>query len=400
MIPNRIANPRSTMPAFCAPAALSRSLASKKTRCPRRTPPHLRRGTTIRAAVPPPGSTPDDASRLLRGYIQRLQNREDLAGEAGFAAGLLVDGVKAGTVSDAEAGAFLALQPPTAASSAALSSLAAELRARMIPADIPGTLLDIVGTGGDGFNTVNISTAAAIVAAGAGCRVAKFGNRSASSQSGSADVVEALGVSLDTDPAACIEQAGLAFLFARQHHPALGALAGPRRALGLRTVFNLLGPLVHPVPARRVVLGVYAPELVPRIAGALAALGIEHALVVHCAGLDELCPAGDAVVAEVRDGKVIGGVETLDTRIAGITRCTVKDLVGGDAEHNAGRIRGVFAGEKGPVADAIALNAGAGCFVYGLEETLEAGVRRAQRAIANGDAARALERWVAASKPR
>lgn len=384
------------MSAFCPPSPLAPSFPTTK-RCSRRAS-HPRQRATPCARAPPASTPPDDTRRLLRGYIQRLQKREDLGSEAGPAAGLLVDGLQSGLVSSAEAGAFLALQPPSGASSASLSSLASELRSRMLASAIPGRLLDIVGTGGDGFNTVNISTAAAIVAAGAGCRVAKFGNRSASSASGSADVVEALGVSLDSDARACIDAAGISFLFARQHHPALGVVADARRSLGIRTVFNLLGPLVHPVPARRVVLGVYAAELVPRIAGALAKLGAEHALVVHCGGLDELCPADDAVVAHVRDGRVVGEVERLDTRIAGIERCTVDDLVGGDAEHNAARIRDVFAGEKGPVADAIALNAGAGCYVYGLEETIEAGVRRAQRAIEEGMASRALERWVAASK--
>lgn len=337
----------------------------------------------------------------IRTCIERLQEGEDLGDEAGAMISALVDGLASGAVPEAQAGGLLALMPPGRVSASALSSIAAMLRGRMRVAQLDGDLLDIVGTGGDGRNTVNISTAAAIVAAGAGCRVAKSGNRSASSMSGSADVLEALGVSLgagdDALLAKCLDAADIAFLFARNHHPALAAVAGARKALAVRTVFNVLGPLVHPVPARRVVLGVYSPELVAPMARALANLGTERALVVHCAGLDELCPAADAVTMSVCDGRVVSDVTSLPTTVAGIHRSTVEDLVGGDAAENAAVIRDVLNGKQGPVTDAILLNAGAGCMVYGLDDTLEDGVLRARGAIKSGAAAATLQKWVEAS---
>ena len=339
----------------------------------------------------------------VRPYLDRLQLGEDLGVDAGVAVSTLVDGLGAGTVSDAQAGGMLALMPPSGVSSTAISSIAAMLRGRMRRAALDGPLLDIVGTGGDGLNTVNISTAAAIVAAAAGARVAKSGNRSASSKSGSADVLEALGVNLGDgdDDLLCrsMDRAGVCFLFARNHHPALKAVASVRKSLGTRTVFNVLGPLVHPVPAGRVLLGVYDEALVEPIARALAALDTESGMVVHCAGLDEIAPIDDAAVMYVRDGRVVSdGVERLSTNIGGVRRCAVSDLVGGDAAHNASVIRGVFEGDQSPITDAILLNAAAGCMVYGLEGTLEDGVNRARRAIETGAAADTLRNWAEATQ--
>lgn len=351
--------------------------------------------------VPTTAKSSRTTIKPIREYVQRLQAGEDLGESAGDMVSTLVDGLAGGEVPSALAGGVLALLPPERVSSVALSSIASMLRGRMRTAKLDGDLLDIVGTGGDGLNTVNISTAAAIVAAGAGCRVAKSGNRSASSKSGSADVLEALGVSLgDGDDELlqrCLEDASIAFLFARNHHPALGAVAAARKEYGCRTVFNVLGPLVHPVPAQRVVLGVYSPALVAPIANALAQLGTQRAMVVHCAGLDELSPVSDALVAHVRDGRVVGDVKSLNMNVAGITSCSLADLVGGDATQNAAIIKDVLKGKPGPVADAILLNAGAGCVVYGLDETLEDGVRRARRAIESGAAAETLKRWAEAS---
>ncbi len=339
----------------------------------------------------------------VRPYLERLQGGEDLGTDAGAAVSALVDGLAAGTVSDAEAGGMLVLMPPSGVSPTAISSIAAMLRRRMRRASLDGPLLDVVGTGGDGLNTVNISTAAAIVAAAAGARVAKSGNRSASSKSGSADVLEALGVQLgDGDQQLlrrCMDRARICYLFARNHHPALKAVASVRKSLGLRTVFNVLGPLVHPVPASRVVLGVYDEALVEPIAYALAGLNTERAMVVHCAGLDEIAPIDDAAVMYVRDGEVVSkGVERLPTNVAGVQRCSVSDLVGGDAAHNAEVIRDVFGGVQSPVTDAILLNAGAGCVMYGLEETLEGGINRARRAIETGAATATLRKWAEATQ--
>eukprot|EP00171_Calliarthron_tuberculosum_P012235 IDg12235t1 len=365
---------------------------------PRWTSPRCRRAQAAQNAA---RVVPRASTAPIRTCIERLQEGSDLGVEAGAVIEALVDGLAAGSVSDTQAGGLLTLLPPGRVSASALSSIAAMLRGRMRVAQLDGNLLDIVGTGGDGQNTVNISTAAAIVAASAGCRVAKSGNRSASSLSGSADVLEALGVSLGEGDDAllvhCMDAANIAFLFARNHHPALAAVASVRKALAVRTVFNVLGPLVHPVPARHVVLGVYSPKLVEPMARALANLGTERALVVHCAGLDELCPAADAVTMSVRSGHVVGGVQSLSTTVGGIRRSTVEDLVGGDAAQNAEAIRDVFMGKQGPVTDAILLNAGAGCMVYGLVDTLEEGVQRARSAIETGAALNTLQKWVEAS---
>jgi anthranilate phosphoribosyltransferase len=223
-----------------------------------------------------------------------------------------------------------------------------------------------------------------------------------SSRSGSADVLEALGVRIDLAPADvadCIDEVGFGFMFAQAHHPAMRHAGPVRRELGVRTVFNVLGPLTNPAGAQRQVVGVYAPELVEPIAQVLAALGTEHALVAHGAGgLDELTPTGENLVAEVRGGQV--SVTTVDPREFGAGPGTPEDLGGGDASANAAIIRTVFDGETGPRRDAVILNAGAALYVAGLSETLEQGVYAARDAIDDGRATATLERLVAFTSSR
>src|SRR5438067_1373641 len=214
-------------------------------------------------------------------------------------------------------------------------------------------LVDTAGTGGDNAHTLNISTAAALVAAAAGAGVAKHGNRAVSSSSGSADVLEALGFSLELAPdriERSIDELGFGFLFAPAHHPAMRHAAPVRRELATRTVFNVLGPLTSPAGARAQVVGVFAADLVPTIAQVLAQLGAQHAFVVHGAhGIDELSPAGPNLVAEVVDGSV--QERTIDPRDLGVERCAPDALLGGAPGHNADRIRVVFAGEEGGARD-------------------------------------------------
>jgi anthranilate phosphoribosyltransferase len=275
------------------------------------------------------------------------------------------------------------------------------MRAHVVPVTpARDDLVDTAGTGGDGSGTFNISTTAALVAAACGCAVAKHGNRAASSRSGSADLLEALGVPIDLTPeqaAEMIERYGFGYLHAPAHHPAM-RYAGPvRRSLGVRTVFNLLGPLTNPAGARRQLIGVYARQWVEPMAAALAALGCEHGMVVHGEpGIDELSPCGATAVAIVRDGAV--ALRELDARDLGIPLCALSDLVGGDPQRNAEITLAVLGGESGPAADATVLNAAATLVVAGRAADLGAGLEAAREALRSGAAMAKLTALRAAGK--
>jgi anthranilate phosphoribosyltransferase len=274
-----------------------------------------------------------------------------------------------------------------------ISGAAAAMRRRAIP--IPHRRQDVVdtcGTGGDGRGTFNISTAAALVAAAAGVPVAKHGNRSVSSRSGSADVLAALGVKIEIDPETAgrtLDEVGITFLFAPLLHPAMREVMPVRRELGLRTIFNVLGPLTNPAGARRQVMGVYSDALVEPIGQVLRDLGAEHALVVHGDGLDEITTTGPTHVAEVRDGEVRS--YHLEPERFGLRRARLEDLAGGTPEENATALRRVFGGTNGPLFEVTALNAGAAIYVSGLSASLEEGFERARAALASGAAAAKLE---------
>jgi anthranilate phosphoribosyltransferase len=257
-------------------------------------------------------------------------------------------------------------------------------------------LVDTCGTGGDGLRTFNVSTAAGLVAAGAGAGVAKHGNRAVSSAAGSADVLEALGVRLDLPAervAACIDEVGFGFLFAPAHHPAMRHAAPVRRSLGVRTIFNVLGPLTNPVGARRQLVGVFDEALVLPIAETLRALGSERALVVHGSdGLDELSPANVSTCADVTPAGVTVGF--VDPRKLGLAPCRTDDLAGGDATENARLLLALLDGELGPRRDAVALNAGAALVAAGRADTIASGLALAFAAIDDGRARLTLDRLV------
>ncbi len=257
-------------------------------------------------------------------------------------------------------------------------------------------LVDIVGTGGDGANTYNISTAAALVAAGAGAAIAKHGNRAASSASGAADVLEALGFRLELPPERIersIDELGFGFLFAQAHHPAMKHAAPVRRELATRTVFNVLGPLTNPAGARALMLGVYSPELTRTLADALVQLGAERAYVVHGAGgIDELSPCGPNLVCEVENGSV--REYELDPLDLGIERCDPVELRGGDPETNAAALRAVLSGSPGGHRSAVILNAAGGIAAAGHAENLREGIALAREAIDSGAAAARLQQLV------
>ncbi|PXF47921.1 Anthranilate phosphoribosyltransferase [Gracilariopsis chorda] len=306
-----------------------------------------------------------------------------------------------GNAHDAEIAAFLALLAAKGETSEEVFGVAKALREQMVPVVSPHPVLDIVGTGGDGFSTVNISSAASVVAAAAGCKVGKHGNRSVSSKSGSADVLEALGVNINLSPegvAECIDQVGIGFMYAPSHHPTLRFVGPVRKAMKIRTLFNIMGPLLNPCDAKYAVIGVYSPSLLDIMADVLISSGVKHAVVVHTAGMDEYSNTGVSEVVEIIDGvkerKSFDPEAELD-----MARVNVSTLKGGDANENAGIIRKVLAGElSGPITDAILLNAAAGCYVYGLDPSIREGLNRVRGGIASGKALETLEKWVTVSQ--
>lgn len=272
--------------------------------------------------------------------------------------------------------------------------------AERVPLSSLDGVVDIVGTGGDRSHSINVSTMAALVVAGAGVRVCKHGNRAASSRCGSADLLEALGVNLDLGPdgvARCVEQAGMGFCFAPRFHPAMRHAVPTRRELGVPTVFNFLGPLANPAGVRRQVVGVADPSMAERMARVLAARGSERVLVVHGDdGLDELTTTTTSTIVEVVDGEVTR--TTVDPSELGLARVEPSALVGGEAADNADVAKRVLGGEPGPHRDVVVLNAAAGLVAAGAVDDLAAGVERASAAIDDGRAAGALDRLAAASR--
>ena len=263
----------------------------------------------------------------------------------------------------------------------------------------PGAVVDVVGTGGDRAHTINVSTLAALVVAGAGGRVCKHGNRAASSATGAADLLEALGVRIDCGPdevARCVADAGIGFCFAPRFHSAMRHAGPPRRELGILTAFNFLGPLANPAGVRRLMIGVADASMAERMVGVLAARGSERVLVVHGDdGLDELTISTTSQVLELRDGDV--HAYEVDPKDLGITPASLEALAGGDPATNAALARGVLDGEPGPHRDIVCLNAGAALLAAGVADDLASGIGAARSSIDEGAAATALDRLVATS---
>lgn len=309
--------------------------------------------------------------------------------------------IMAGEASDSQMAGFLVALRAKGETVEELTGLVEAMLENARPIEIPGETLDIVGTGGDRHNTVNISTMAALVCAGAGAKVVKHGNRASSSASGSADVIEALGVRLDLTVGRVAQAAltaGITFCFAQVFHPSMRYAAVPRREMGVPTAFNFMGPLTNPARPTASAIGVADARLAPLIAGVLAARGVRALVFRGEDGLDEMTTTGVSTVWEVRDGAVEASkVDPLDL---GIPRATLDDLRGGDADANAAVVRRVLAGERGPVRDAVVLNAAAALVALdadsagSLTKRLAAGIQRAEAAIDGGRAQAALERWV------
>jgi anthranilate phosphoribosyltransferase len=304
--------------------------------------------------------------------------------------------IMAGNASDVQIAAFLIALRTKGETVEELAGLAEAMRSFATRVEVNrDDLLDTAGTGG-GRRTFNVSTTAALIAAGAGCVVAKHGNRSATGLSGSADVLEALGARIDLDAAGvarCIEEVGFGFMFAPAHHQATRYVIPVRRELGVRTIFNFLGPLTNPAGASRQVVGVADAAYLDTMAGALALLGTRHSLLVSSDdGLDELSISAATTVVEVIGEEVRSYAITPED--VSLTRVPAETIPGGDPLQNAETARRIFAGERGPARDLAALNAGAAIYAGGGAESLAEGVRRAEEAIDRGTAAAALERFV------
>lgn len=294
-------------------------------------------------------------------------------------------------------GAFLMALRVRGETTEEITGAAKFLRERMTTVDAPPGAVDIVGTGGDSHGTYNVSTAAAFVAAGAGVTIAKHGNRAVTSLSGASDVLAALGVKLDVSPVSvsrAISDSGVGFLWAPLYHPAMKMWAPIRADLGVRTLFNLLGPICNPAGVTRQVVGVYDRKLVEPVAQVLKNLGSVHAWVVHGDdGMDELTTTGITTVAELQGGDIT--LFDVTPEDASLPRAKISDLKGGDAAHNATALRNLLQGEPSAYRDIVVLNAAAALIVAGKASGLEDGVGRAQHAIDSGSAARALDRLVA-----
>jgi anthranilate phosphoribosyltransferase len=331
---------------------------------------------------------------VLTSAIDRLASREDLDTEQ--MAAVLAE-IMAGNASETETAAVLIALRTKGETVDELVGLASTMRRFAAPVNTGrDDLIDTAGTGG-GRQTFNVSTTAALIAAGAGCAVAKHGNRSATGLSGSADVLEALGVRIDLRPEAvarCIQEIGFGFMFAPAHHGATRFVVPVRKELAVRTIFNFLGPLTNPAGATRQVIGVSDPAFLEVIARALGRLGAKRALVVSSAdGLDELSTSGATHVVEVDDGDV-RTYEVVPEDV-GLPRSTYEDVAGGPPDANALTTRRIFAGDKGPARDLAVLNAGAAIYAAGRADGLESGVRAAEEAVDSGAAAEALDRLVA-----
>src|SRR5919202_2234592 len=325
--------------------------------------------------------------------LDALASRRDLSAEE--SAAVLAE-VMAGNASEVETAGVLVALRTKGETVEEIVGLATTMRRLATPVRVASDeLLDTAGTGG-GRPTFNVSTTAALIAAGAGCPVAKHGNRSATGLTGSADVLEALGVRIDLGPdavARCIAEVGFGFMFAPAHHGATRHVIPVRKELAVRTIFNFLGPLTNPAGARRQVIGVSDPSFLDTIAGALSRLGAEKALVVSSAdGLDEMSTSGTTRVVEV-DGPELHSYEVSPEDV-GLPRARPEDLAGGTPDRNAETTRRIFEGEPGPQRDLAALNAGAAIYVAGRADTLEEGVRAAEAALDDGRAAATLDRLV------
>lgn len=332
----------------------------------------------------------------FKAYIARIADGEALSREDARAA---FDVILSGEATPSQLGGFLMGLRLRGETVDEVTGAVSSMRARMLPVAAPADAIDIVGTGGDATGSYNISTCAALVVAGCGVKVAKHGNRSLSSKSGSSEALAQLGVNIDIGPeriSACVNEAGIGFMFAPLHHAAMKHVGPTRIELGTRTIFNLLGPLSNPAGVKRQMTGVFDGRWVEPIAHVLKNLGSEHVWIVHGSdGMDEITTTGPTEVAELKDGVV--RTFTITPADAGLPAARFEDLKGGTPEENAAALRAVLAGAKNPYRDVVLINAAASLIVAGKVATLPEGVALAARSLDSGDALDRLERLVAVS---
>lgn len=332
----------------------------------------------------------------IKGALAKIAARHDLTGqEMRDVMTIIMDG----GATPSQIGAFLMGMRVKGESVGEIAAAVSILREKMVPVAAPEDVVDIVGTGGDGAESLNISTATAIVVAAGGVPVAKHGNRALSSKSGASDVLQALGVKIDLTPeqiSRCIAEAGIGFMFAPAHHPAMKHVGPTRAELGTRTMFNLLGPQSNPAGARRYMLGVYAKSWVEPVAAALLANRAVSAWVVHGdSGLDELSTTGPSFVASIKGGSLTSFEVTPED--AGLPRATLADLKGADPAYNAGRLQALLEGVNDHYRDVVLLNAAAAFIVAGRADTLRLGAEMAAREIDSGRAKATLDRLITVS---
>lgn len=331
----------------------------------------------------------------LKPFIAKIATRQPLTRqEASDAFEILMSG----EASMAQVGGFLMALRVRGETVDEIAGAVSIMRQKMVPVDAPADAIDIVGTGGDGTNTYNISTLAAIIVAGAGVPVAKHGNRALSSKSGTADALSQLGVKLDIEPdliSRCIREAGIGFMFAQLHHPAMRHVGPARVELGARTIFNIVGPLSSPARVKKQLFGVYSPEWLVPGAEALRDLGLTSAWVVHGSGLDEITTTGPSLVAALKDGEI----STFELMPAdfGVETVTLDAIRGGDGAVNAAALRDVLGGAKTPYRDVALCNAAASLIVAGKAKDVTEGMHLASQSLDGGGAARALETLIAIS---
>jgi anthranilate phosphoribosyltransferase len=317
-------------------------------------------------------------------------------------AALVMEEIMEGKATPAQLGSFLTALSIKGETADEIAGLASVMREKAVQVKVDGPLLDIVGTGGDGLNTFNISTAAALVAAGSGVKVAKHGNRAATSQCGSADVLEKLGVRIDLKAeyvTKCIQSLGIGFMFAPAFHPAMKYAAGPRREIGIRTIFNILGPLTNPAHAEYQVIGVPNIALAEKIVPALIKLGTKHALVVHgMNGMDEISGTGNSLIWEVKSGEIVSSRRSISPEDFGFTRAPGNFVSGGTPEENAQIVLGLLSGARGPKRDIVVLNAAAALVASDRVDTFSQGAELAQETIDKGYALAKLKQLIEFTK--
>lgn len=333
--------------------------------------------------------------QMLKSYIEKLLNGKNLTSkEAELAIDIILDGANSHQIA-----AFLVLLRAKKETANEIIGIVKGMQKRMIRLNISSPVLDIVGTGGDGANTINISTGAAILAASCGVKIAKHGNRSVSSQCGSADVLEALGVNINLSPRKveeCIKKVGIGFCFAPNFHPTMKKIKDIRKNLNIPTCFNILGPLLNPAKAEYLLVGVFSTEIMNLMAEVILNMGVKKALIFNGSGLDELSCVGSAKVLEV----TLSGINStvLNPEAFGFSKCAAEDLRGGTAKENAEILLGVFKGRSGPIANTLIFNAAVALYVYGITSSIEEAIPLVKNSINNGMVLKLLSNFIAFSQ--